>query len=95
MATILIPTPLRQFADNQSKVSIEGNDVSGVIDNLISKHPQLKKHLLDGTGAIRSFVNVFVDQDDIKGLYNLQTQVGILSIISIVPAIAGGLYKDR
>lgn len=95
MATILIPTPLRKYTDNQSKVSIDGADVSCIIENLVSTHPEIKKHLLDGAGGVRSFVNLFVDQDDIRSLNNLQTSVSPFSIVSIVPAIAGGIYKKQ
>ncbi|MCX2473291.1 MoaD/ThiS family protein [Pedobacter sp. MC2016-05] len=95
MATILIPTPLRKYTNNQSKVSIPGADISGIISNLVSTHPEIRKHLLDGAGGVRSFVNVFVGQDDIKSLNNLQTDVSEFSIISIVPAIAGGNYKGE
>lgn len=95
MATILIPTPLRKYTDNQSKVSIQGADISGVINNLVSTHPEIRKHLLDGAGGVRSFVNVFVGQDDIRSLNNLQTDVGEFSVVSIVPAIAGGNYKGE
>ena len=93
MATILIPTPLRKYTSNAAKVNAVGNNVTEIMNNLVEIHPEIKKYLLDGTGNIRSFVNIFVDQDDVRSLDQYQTTVAANSIVSIVPAIAGGIYK--
>jgi sulfur-carrier protein len=91
MATIIIPTPLRKFTNNTARISINANNVKGVVDELTLNFPDLKKHLLDEQGNIRSFVNVFVGDEDIRNLQQEKTPIKEETIISIVPAIAGGM----
>jgi len=91
MATIIIPTPLRKFTNNTARVSINASNVKGVVDELTLNFPDLKKHLLDEQGNIRSFVNVFVGDEDIRNLQQDHTPVKEETVISIVPAIAGGI----
>ncbi len=91
MATIIIPTPLRKFTNNTARVNIRSNNVKGVVNELTHNFPDLKKHLLDEKGNIRSFVNIFVGDEDIRNLQQDQTPTKDETIISIVPAIAGGL----
>ena len=90
MATVIIPTPLRRFTNNTSRLSIQANSVSEMIQKLTSDFPELKKHLLDANGKVPSFINIFVDDDDIRNLQQEQTVVKDNTLISIVPAIAGG-----
>jgi molybdopterin converting factor small subunit len=90
MATVFIPTPLRKFTNNTAKLEIQGNNVSEVVDKLTSNFPELKRHLINADGKIPSFINIFVDDDDIRNLQQEQTVVKDNTIISIVPAIAGG-----
>ena len=90
MATVVIPTPLRKFTNNTARLQVQANDVSGVVNELTHNFPELKRHLLDEQGNIRSFVNVFVGDDDIRNLQQGQTPVKEETVISIVPAIAGG-----
>jgi sulfur-carrier protein len=91
MATIIIPTPLRKFTNNTARISINANNIKGVVDELTLNFPDLKKHLLDEQGNIRSFVNVFVGDEDIRNLQQEKTLIKEETIISIVPAIAGGM----
>jgi molybdopterin converting factor small subunit len=91
MATIIIPTPLRKFTNNTARLNIQANNVKGVVDELTLNFPDLKKHLLDEQGQIRSFVNVFVGDEDIRNLQQDLTPIKEETIISIVPAIAGGM----
>jgi molybdopterin synthase sulfur carrier subunit len=91
MATIIIPTPLRKFTNNTARVNIQANSVKGVVDELTLNFPDLKKHLLDEQGNIRSFVNIFVGDEDIRNLQKEQTAIKDETVISIVPAIAGGV----
>jgi len=91
MATIIIPTPLRKFTNNTARVNIQATDVKGVVNELTFNFPDLKKHLLDEQGNIRSFVNVFVGDEDIRNLQQEQTPIKEETVISIVPAIAGGM----
>jgi len=90
MATVIIPTPLRKFTNNTAKLNIQATNVQDVVNDLSFNFPELKRHLLDDNGKIRSFVNVFVGDDDIRDLQNEQTSLKDDSVISIVPAIAGG-----
>jgi sulfur-carrier protein len=91
MATIIIPTPLRKFTNNTARVNINANNIKRVVDELTLNFPDLKKHLLDEQGNIRSFVNVFVGDEDIRNLQQDQTPIKEETVISIVPAIAGGM----
>jgi len=91
MATIIIPTPLRKFTNNTARINIQANNVKGVVSELTFNFPDLKKHLLDEQGNIRSFVNVFVGDEDIRNLQQEQTPIKEETVISIVPAIAGGM----
>jgi len=90
MATVMIPTPLRKFTHNTTNVSIRGTKVSEVVLELIARFPDLKKFLIDPNGKITSFINIFVDNDDIRNLNLEQTEIKEGTIVSIVPAIAGG-----
>ena len=90
MATVIIPTPLRKFTNNTARVNVKAGNVQDIVDDLSFNFPDLKKHLLDENGKIRSFVNVFVGDDDIRDLQNEHTSVKEDAVISIVPAIAGG-----
>nr|WKN40255.1 MoaD/ThiS family protein [Tunicatimonas sp. TK19036] len=90
MAQIIIPTPLRKFTDNQGSVQTQGETVLGSIRSLTEKYPALQQHVLDEQGNIRNFVRIYVGDDDIKSLNNEQTEVQENSVISIIPAIAGG-----
>jgi molybdopterin converting factor small subunit len=90
MATVIIPTPLRKFTNNTAKLNINAGNVQDVVNDLSLNFPELKRHLLDENGKIRSFVNVFVGDDDIRDLQQENTSVKDDSVISIVPAIAGG-----
>lgn len=90
MATVIIPTPLRKFTNNTAKLEINADTIAKTVDELTVNFPELKKHLLDDSGQIRSFVNIFVGNDDIRNLQQGATTVKTDSVISIVPAIAGG-----
>ena len=90
MATVIIPTPLRKFTNNTAKLEIDADTIAKTVDELTVNFPDLKKHLLDDNGQIRSFVNIFVGNDDIRNLQQGATAVKEDTVISIVPAIAGG-----
>jgi molybdopterin converting factor small subunit len=92
MATVIIPTPLRKFTNQTARLQVEAGTVGEIIDKLTLDFPELKKHLLDSQGALRSFVNIFAGDDDIRDLEKEKTAVNTSTVISIVPAIAGGNY---
>jgi len=91
MAKLIIPTPLRKFTENQSSLNSNGNTVKDVIHHLTNLYPDLKKHLYDENGNIRNFVRIYVGDEDIKSLNHEFTEVADNSVISIIPAIAGGI----
>lgn len=90
MATVFIPTPLRKFTNQASKVEVAGNTVMEVIQALTSTYPPLQRHLINADGKVPSFINIFVDDDDIRSLQHESTAIKANTIVSIVPAIAGG-----
>jgi molybdopterin converting factor small subunit len=92
MATVIIPTPLRKFTNQTAKVQIEAGTIAEVINRITLDFPELKKHLLDQQGDIRSFVNIFAGDEDIRDLQKEKTPVNQSTVISIVPAIAGGAF---
>ena len=91
MATIIIPTPLRKFTNNSSRLHFNSETIEDVVDELTLNFPELRKHLLDENGKLRSYINVFVGNDNIRNLQQEKTALEKDSIISIVPAIAGGI----
>ena len=87
---IRIPTPLRKLTDNQESIEVESNTIGGAIDELEGKFPGIKERLVDEEGEIRRFVNVYVNEEDIRFLENQDTPLKEGDDISIIPAIAGG-----
>ena len=92
MARILIPTPLRQFAEKNDTVELGGATVGGVLTALITRFPDLKKNLYNDEGKLRSFVNVYLNDEDIRYTGKEATAVADSDTLSIVPSIAGGSY---
>lgn len=91
MATVIIPTPLRKFTNNTARLDIKADTIENTVNELTLNFPDLKKHLLDDKGQLRTFVNIFVGNNDIRDLQQEKTPVQADTVISIVPAIAGGL----
>jgi len=91
MAKLIIPTPLRKFTANTASIETGGSTVKAAIEDLIIQYPDLEKHLLDEQGNIRSFVRIFVGEDDIFALEGDKTSLEEDTIVSIIPAIAGGI----
>ena len=90
MAKVLIPTPLRQYAEKQSAVDLNGATVGEVLAALTSRYGELKRHLYTDEGRLRSFVNVYVNDEDIRFLDKDKTGLQDGDTVSIVPSIAGG-----
>ena len=90
MATVIIPTPLRKFTNNTARLQVSAGTIQDTVNELTLNFPDLKKHLLDEGGKIRSYVNVFIGNDDIRDLQQENTAVKHDTVISIIPAIAGG-----
>jgi len=90
MAQIQIPSPLRQYTQKQASVSVAGATVGDALSSLVSQHPDLKKHLYSDEGKLRAFVNVYVNDEDMRYLQKEATALKDGDTISIVPSIAGG-----
>ncbi len=88
--TVRIPTPLRKLTAGADEVSIEAANVGAMIDNLEAAHPGLKERLCDDAGEIRRFVNVYVNDEDVRFMSGRATELKDGDEVSIVPAIAGG-----
>ena len=90
MAKVLIPTPLRQYASKQDTVELSGATVGEVLSGLTSQFSDLRKHLYNDEGKLRSYVNVYLNDEDIRYLDKEASTVKESDTISIVPSIAGG-----
>jgi molybdopterin converting factor small subunit len=90
MALIHIPTPLRPYADNQASVTVGGATVGEALASLTTTYTGLAKHLRDDSGKLRSFVNVYLGDEDIRFLEAEATAVADTDELTIVPSIAGG-----
>ena len=87
---VRIPTPLRKLTDGQQEVAVDGKTVGEVLKHLEKKYPGIKDRIFDESGSVRRFVNIYINEEDIRFLKNLQSSVKDGDEISIVPAIAGG-----
>ncbi len=85
-----IPIPLRQYADKQATVEVAGNTVGEGLRNLVTQYADLRRHLYTEDGKLRSFVNVYLNDEDIRHLQKEETPVKDSDTLSIVPSIAGG-----
>ena len=90
MATVLLPTPLRRLTGGQAKVEIDGQDIGSLIQAIDAQYPGVADKLLDDDGNIKRFINVFVNDDEVRSLQGLHTPVHAADKVSIVPAMAGG-----
>jgi adenylyltransferase/sulfurtransferase len=90
MPQIQIPSPLRQYSGKQASVDVPGKTVGEALAGLVSLHPELKRHLYTDDGKLRAFVNVYVNDEDMRYLQKEATALKDGDTISIVPSIAGG-----
>jgi molybdopterin converting factor small subunit len=87
---VVIPTPLRQYAGKNDTVVVDGKTVDEIMRNLMSRYGELLKHLYTDDGKLRSFVNIYRNDEDIRYLEREKTPVKETDVLSIVPSIAGG-----
>jgi len=92
MTTIRIPTPLRPYTGGNGAVDVSGATVGEALADLTRLHPQLRPHLYDGE-ALRSFVNVYLNKEDVRGLQGSDTAVSADDTLMIIPSIAGGVGR--
>jgi molybdopterin converting factor small subunit len=88
--SIQIPTALRGFTDRQGEVQVEGATAGAAIAALAERYPEIKQHLYQDDGGLRSFINVFLGDTSIKKLQGLDTPLESSAVLTLVPAIAGG-----
>ena len=87
---VKVPTPLRAFTGGRSEIAVEGTTVGGLVHELANAHPELRRHLFSPEGRLRSFVMVYLNDQDVRYLDREATPVREGDVVSIVPAIAGG-----
>lgn len=89
MTTIRIPTPLRPYAGGNSSVAVTGTTVGTALESLTEQHPELRQHLFEGD-ELRNFVNIYLNQEDVRYLEGAETAVSETDTLMIIPSIAGG-----
>ncbi len=89
MATIKIPTPLRVYTGSQAQITVTGATIGAALDDLTAQYPELRPHLFNGSD-LRNFVNVFLDDEDVRFLDGLNTEIETDANLRIIPSIAGG-----
>jgi molybdopterin converting factor small subunit len=94
MVKVLIPTPLRNYVGGQNSVELTGASIGEVLGNLTTKFPDLRKNLYNDEGKLRSFVNIYLNDDDIRYLGKDATAVKDGDTVTIVPSIAGGAKRS-
>ena len=90
MSSVFIPSPLRRYTAGQSKVQVSGDTISELIENLERQYPGVKSRLCDESGQVKRYVNVFVNDEEIRALQGANTRLADKDEITIVPAMAGG-----
>lgn len=89
MASIKIPTPLRAYTNGEAVIQVQGATVGEVLADLTSQHPTLRQHIYEGE-QLRSFVNIFIGEDNARDLEGLETPINANDNLRIIPSIAGG-----
>ena len=90
MPNIKIPTPLRPYASGESTISLQGETVAEVLEAVVERHPELKKHLFGDDNQLRPFVNLFLEEENVNQLQGLETPLSEGDTVLIIPSIAGG-----
>jgi len=90
MPKVIIPTPLRQYAGKQEALDLKAKTVGELLQQLVTQYGDLRRHLYTDDGKLRSFVNVYLNDEDIRYLQKESTPVKESDVVSIVPSIAGG-----
>lgn len=90
MATIRIPTPLRSYTGGQNEIRVQGPTVADAMQDLVGQYPTLRPHLFNGDEQLRPFVNLFLNNENVKDLQGLATPVADGDRLMLIPSIAGG-----
>lgn len=92
MTLIRIPSPLRPYTDGQKEIEVEGKTVGSLIQGVATQYPRIQPHLFDEDGALRAYVNIFLNNEDVRHLGGYETPVADNDKLMIVPSIAGGAF---
>lgn len=87
---VKIPTLLRPIAGNNSELAVDAATVRELIEKIVADYPEFRERVLDGDGQIRNFVNIYVQDEDVRFLEGLDTPIADRQVVSILPAVAGG-----
>ena len=90
MPVLRIPTPMRSYVNGQSEVAVNGRNVAEAMESLLTQFPALRPHLTNSRGEFRSFVNLFLGENNIRDLQGLETQLSEEDRLLLIPSIAGG-----
>lgn len=90
MPTLRIPTPLRPYTGGQAEIALECTNVAGALSQLTALYPDLKKHLFNDQDELRTYVNLFLNDEDVRHLQGLETPLNPGDRLMIIPSIAGG-----
>ncbi len=90
MPIIRIPSPLRSYTNGHSEVNVDGRNVSQAVEDLVKQFPSLQPHLFNPQGELRPFVNLFLNEENIKDLQSLDTPLEDSDRLLLIPSIAGG-----
>lgn len=90
MPTLRIPSPLRAYTDGQAEIQVRGETVAAALQDLIDRYPALKQHLFGEEGELRAFVNLFLNDEDIRHLQGVETRLAEDDRLMLIPSIAGG-----
>jgi len=90
MPTLRIPAPLRPYADGQGEFSMQAETVAEALNDVVSQYPALRQHLFADDGELRAFVNLFLNNEDIRHLQGIQTPLAENDKLILIPSIAGG-----
>ncbi len=94
MPKVIIPTPLRQYAGKQEAIDLKAKTIGELLTELTTQHSDLRRHLYTDDGKLRSFVNVYLNDEDVRYLQKENTPVQENDVVSIVPSIAGGIESS-
>lgn len=94
MPTLSIPSPLRSYTEGARSIDIQSANVGGAVQELVTRYPALNSHLFTDEGSLRPYVNLFLNDEDIRHLQGLETELEAKDRLRIIPSIAGGLINQ-
>jgi molybdopterin synthase sulfur carrier subunit len=94
MSTIRLPTPLRPYTSGRKEIEVHGETVGAALQDLVRQHPGLRSHLYDPDGQLRKYINLFVNEEDVRQLQGESTALHEQDRLVIIPSIAGGMHRN-